>query len=409
MTNKNDGAIIIVDEADNLLNTKTFWYESGESKDKGWLNKFLEEPETRIIWITNKIRGIEASVMRRFSYSLHFRPFNRTQRVRLWENILKRNRAKNMIGEAEIRNLAERYKVNAGVIDVAVKKAKESGVKGKKEFLEAVIISLEANQVLINGGQKRVDKDTIEKNYSLEGLSIEGDMKLVMNQLEEFSRYLESSSHEEARNINLLFYGPPGTGKSELARYISRHLDRQLISKKLSDILDPYIGVTEMQIRDAFAEAEREGAILIFDEVDSMLFSRDRAQRSWEISHTNEFLTQMERFRGILICTTNRFKDIDNASIRRFNYKLGFNYLKPEGNIIFYEKLLIPLVNEKYSDEIMEDLKKISMLTPGDFRTVRDRFSYYPRENVSHRNMVNTLIEEVNLKQEQTGIKKIGF
>jgi AAA+ superfamily predicted ATPase len=39
----------------------------------------------------------------------------------------------------------------------------------------------------------------------------------------------------------------------------------------------------------------------------------------------------MERFQGILICTTNRFEDLDQASLRRFNYKIGFRFLKPEG------------------------------------------------------------------------------
>jgi len=409
MTNKKDGAIVIVDEADNLLNTGNSWFERGESQDKGWLNKFLEEPETRIIWITNRICGIEDSVMRRFSYSLHFRPFNRTQRMRLWENILRRNKVKKMIGEADISSLAERYKVNAGVMDVAVKKARESGVKGKKEFLEAVIISLEANQVLINGGQKRVDKDTVEKNYSLEGLNVEGDVKLVMNQLEEFSRYLENSGHEEAKNINLLFHGPPGSGKSELARYIARHLDRQLISKRLSDILNPYVGVTEMQLRDAFSEAEREGAILIFDEADSMLFSRDRAQHSWEISHTNEFLTQMERFRGILICTTNRLRDLDDASIRRFNHKIGFDFLKPEGNVIFYRKMLSTLTSEPLTAPIEEELRKINDLAPGDFSIVRDRFSFYDEKKIHHKLIIDALRQESVIKRIHQGKKHIGF
>ena len=83
-------------------------------------------------------------------------------------------------------------------------------------------------------------------------------------------------------------------------------------------------GDTEKNIRDGFEEAEREEAILIMDEVDSFLFSRDWAQRSYEVSFTNEFLTRMERYRGILICTTNRLTDLDQASIRRFQYKIGF-------------------------------------------------------------------------------------
>ena len=177
----------------------------------------------------------------------------------------------------------------------------------------------------------------------------------------------------------------------------------------MSDILDPYVGISERRISAAFSEAEYENGILIFDEVDSLLFDRSRAQRSWEISFTNEFLTQMERFRGILICTTNRLNDLDNACIRRFNCKIGFNYLESQGNIIFYQTLLGPLTDEKYDSEIMKSLSDVSMLTPGDFRTVRDRFSFLPRKNVKHRNMVDALIEEVNLKRKQSGIKNIGF
>ena len=55
--------------------------------------------------------------------------------------------------------------------------------------------------------------------------------------------------------------------------------------------------------------------MLVIDEADSVLFDRDHARHSWEISFTNEFLTRMEHFRGILICTTNRMKDLDGASI----------------------------------------------------------------------------------------------
>lgn len=58
--------------------------------------------------------------------------------------------------------------------------------------------------------------------------------------------------------MNLLFYGPPGTGKSELARYIACHLDKELICKKTSDILDSFVGGTEQNIKEAFEEAESE-------------------------------------------------------------------------------------------------------------------------------------------------------
>jgi transitional endoplasmic reticulum ATPase len=123
---------------------------------------------------------------------------------------------------------------------------------------------------------------------------------------------------------------------------------------------------------------------LVIDEADSFLSSRERAIRSWEISFTNEFLTRMERFRGILICTTNRFIDLDEASIRRFNHKVGFKYLTPEGNIIFYKKLLEPLLSTQAGKQGYNILKQICNLAPGDFKTIRDRFSFYSPEDLSH-------------------------
>jgi len=210
--------------------------------------------------------------------------------------------------------------------------------------------------------------------------------------------------------MNLLFHGPPGTGKSELARYIANHLDREIITKRASDFLDKYIGETEQKIRVAFEEAEDEEAILIIDEVDTMLFSRGQAQRSWEISQTNEFLTQMERYRGILICTTNRLKGLDEASIRRFNHKIGFNFLKPDGNVTFYQRLLLPLINTPLNEENEELLKSILDLAPGDFRIVRDRFSFYPSNQINHRILIDALETEVKTKNfHKYGGKKIGF
>ncbi|RJP56255.1 MAG: AAA family ATPase [Deltaproteobacteria bacterium] len=56
-----------------------------------------------------------------------------------------------------------------------------------------------------------------------------------------------------------------------------------------------------------FSKAEAKDTVLVMDDTDSFLFIRSRAVRYWEISHTKDLLAQIERFRGILICTTNRF------------------------------------------------------------------------------------------------------
>jgi hypothetical protein len=79
----------------------------------------------------------------------------------------------------------------------------------------------------------------------------------------------------------------------------------------------------------------------------------------------------MESFEGIQIFTTNRLKDLDNASLRRFNHKVEFGYLKPDGNVIFYEKLIAPLVRRPLDSNMATALKGLTRLTPGDFKVVR--------------------------------------
>jgi SpoVK/Ycf46/Vps4 family AAA+-type ATPase len=409
MTNTGDGSLVIVDEADNLLNTQMSWLFRGETQDKGWLNQILETPEARVIWITNSIGAVEESVLRRFAYSIQFRPFNRRQRIRLWDSVLRRNRVKRLFSQSEITELATRYKLSAGSMDLAVKKAIEANHTDRDSFHRAVALALNSHQALLNKGEKPVVKDRLESNYSLEGLNAKGNIESMLEQLQAFDGYLRRPEHDNRLNMNLLFYGPPGTGKSELARYVAQRLEREVICKRASDLLNPYVGMTEAYIREAFLEAEREEAVLVIDEADSLLFSRDRAMRSWEISFTNEFLSQMERYRGILICTTNRLLDLDSASIRRFNHKVEFQFLKPEGNVSFYQKLLASLVDGSLDPQTLQALENIADLAPGDFKVVRDRYSFYPKDEVNHGVLVQALREEARMKKIHKGDTEIGF
>ena len=133
--------------------------------------------------------------------------------------------------------------------------------------------------------------------------------------------------HHEAR---ICLYGPSGTGKTAFGKHIAEILDLPLLSKRASDIVSPFIGMTERNMADMFIEAKEENAVLMLDEADSFLSNRQQAQRQWEVSAVNEMLTQLEAFDGIFIASTNFMETIDSAAMRRFDIKLKFDYMKPQ-------------------------------------------------------------------------------
>ncbi|MFO7817721.1 MAG: AAA family ATPase [Desulfovibrionales bacterium] len=409
MTNTGPGSILIVDEADNLLNTRNAWHARGETQDKGYLNQLMEESGVRIIWICNSIENIEHSTLRRFAFSLKFKPFTRTQRIKLFDNIIRKNRVKRFFQSKDIESLAWRYDVNAGTIDLAIKKAMESQLKSKRQVKNAVEMGLEAYQSMISGPAAPPDQYMTENAYSLDGLNIDGDIHSEIHLLEKFNEHLRQGGNHGVERMNLLFYGPPGTGKSELGRYIADRLERGIICKRLSDILSPYVGMSEKNIRNAFDEAQREEAVLMIDEADSVLFPRNKAVRSWESSQTNEFLTAMERFKGVLICTTNMISEIDNAAMRRFSRKIKFDFLEPKGNMTFYKKFLQPLLNQPIDNTTQSALLSMKYLTPGDFKVVRDQFAFFPRKELNPKVFLKALGRETQLKKIESPKNPIGF
>jgi AAA+ superfamily predicted ATPase len=373
--NDGEGAVIVVDEADALLNTDLLFFD-GKTRDKGWLNSLMDEPGVRIVWIANQLPGLDPSVMRRFSFSLAFEPFTREQREGIWADVARRHRVKRHLCAEVIRELAQRHKVNAGVIETAVRKARESGAAGEG-FVAAVRRSVTAYETLRAGGSRPREEETVEQGFSLEGLSMDADPTALLSQIRSFDLLIRKGAAK--LSLNLLFCGPPGTGKSELARYLSQESGRELIVRRGSDLKGPYVGETEQKIAAAFREAERENALLVVDEADSFLYSREIAVRSWESSCVNEFLTRMERFRGVLICTTNRYDGLDEAAIRRFTRKIRFDWLTPAGKAVFWERLLLPAAPAAQLDPTAAaTLAAIHPLAPGDFRTVRDRLILSP-------------------------------
>ena len=207
--------------------------------------------------------------------------------------------------------------------------------------------------------------------------------------------------------MSLCLYGPPGTGKSEFVRYLAHRSDRMLCVRRASDILDKYVGGTEHQIAEAFEEARRDGSFLLFDEADSFLNDRRGATRSWEVTAVNEFLQQLEVFPGVVVCTTNLFDSLDQASLRRFVFKIPFLFLRPEQALLAFQRTMADLNGAGEVPSAVESaLGRIPNLTPGDFAAVRRRLAC-PGHAPSAESLLTELQSEVRVKESTAG--RIGF
>jgi hypothetical protein len=97
--------------------------------------------------------------------------------------------------------------------------------------------------------------------------------------------------------------------------------------------------------------------------------------------------------------------DPDPAAIRRFNHKIEFGCLKPEGAATLYKMILAPFVGSDLEKKVEHELKEMKSLTPGDFKVVFSKFSFKDREKISHEALIESLKEEGRIKQVHSGQK----
>jgi AAA+ superfamily predicted ATPase len=125
----------------------------------------------------------------------------------------------------------------------------------------------------------------------------------------------------------MLFYGPPGTGKTATAEAIARQLGRKLGYVQYDKLYSKWFGDSEKHIRQVFEEAKEAECVLVFDEADACFGRRLHELHSADRGHnaiTNILMQEIERFRGLVILTTNREFAFDKAFERRILLRLEF-------------------------------------------------------------------------------------
>jgi SpoVK/Ycf46/Vps4 family AAA+-type ATPase len=109
----------------------------------------------------------------------------------------------------------------------------------------------------------------------------------------------------------------------------------------LSQVVSKFIGETEKNLKKLFDAAEDGGAILFFDEADSLFGKRSEVKDShdrYANIEINYLLQRMESFRGLAILATNMKSALDTAFVRRLRFIVDFPHPGPGDRKSMWQK-----------------------------------------------------------------------
>lgn len=395
-------SLILFDQGEDVFpgrpSSQSFMDEDDDNNtnriDKAWLDQQLENNPVPVIWIVNKARNIDPVYLRRFDYSLKIDKAPITLRS---QQINQATQDLNISTEWR-EQLAKHPDFSLGQI---AKAAAVASLSQKRSQASAEVIM---HQVL-NASHR-----LLKKTPGLSPSAGSTGYDLMFTNTNIKLPELLAGLHRTPRG-NFCFYGASGTGKTAFASHLAEQLGLPLLIKRASDIMDKYVGQSERNIARMFDQARRQGAILLLDEADSLLGDRRNARQNWEVSQVNEMLTQMERFNGIFICTTNLMDRLDSASLRRFDFKVKFDYLHAEQRWALFQQESQRLGAELPKDSealqgLKQQIQRLTKLTPGDF-AVLNRQATLLGTPLALDSMISVLEQECLAKGET--FSQIGF
>ena len=339
---RDSGSLAIFDEMEDLT-----VFQTGEGS-KIMLNRLLDENRSPIVWIANDRNALQDHLVRRMIYAIEVPvPPPEVQR-RILTKIAEQEGIP--LSTSDVAALQKAADVVPAVARNAAVSARLAGAAAG-DFQRAY---LQLNSVLT---RRRVEMGT-----EADHVPYRPEFAVTDSSLEDFASRLAGRG---ALRVSFAFYGPAGTGKSAGARFLCDAMGVKSIEKRGSDILGSYVGETERAIRKVFEEARDEKAALIFDEIDSLLSSREGHKQSWETSQVNELLVALERHPAPVFGCTNLIDTLDKASLRRFLFRVKFDTLPADKAAACFAHYI--------GADAPAGLAQIEGLVPSDFSLVKRR------------------------------------
>ncbi|MEH2238387.1 ATP-binding protein [Nostoc sp.] len=164
------------------------------------------------------------------------------------------------------------------------------------------------------------------KEFKLDFSQVKG----LNEEKEKLTKLLKLQSKGYKGSIGgILFYGLPGCGKTLLANAFANESGRYLFKFSPADIVSLWIGQSQKNIRDIFAQAKKKApSLLLIDELDSIGFNRNEDNAHTDQKATiNQLLIELNNLQNsdvIVIAATNYLSGIDSALKRsgRLDWKI---------------------------------------------------------------------------------------
>jgi SpoVK/Ycf46/Vps4 family AAA+-type ATPase len=190
-----------------------------------------------------------------------------------------------------------------------------------------------------------------------------------------FRQWGLAERHDTGVGLAFHFAGPPGTGKTICAEALAYTLDRRLLAVRYSELESRWVGQTAKHVAAVFRAAERQDAVLFFDEADAIAGRRFTAMQAAvdreANSVVNVLLHELETFPGVVIFATNLASNMDPAFERRIRTHILFEMPSTEERERIWKVQLHP--------------RKTPLADDVDFRALAEA---YPRSGGDIKNAV---------------------
>ncbi len=190
-----------------------------------------------------------------------------------------------------------------------------------------------------------------------------------------FRQWGLAERHSSGLGLAFHFAGPPGTGKTICAEALAYTLDQRLLVVRYAELESRWVGQTAKHVASVFRAAERQNAVLFFDEADAIagrrFTSMSAAYEREANAIVNVLLQELESFDGVVIFATNLAANIDPAFERRIRTHILFDMPNAEERERIWRVQL--------------HAKKTPLAEDVDFRALAER---YPRSGGDIKNAV---------------------